>query len=321
MSFRIIGTGSALPKTAVTNEELTRFLDTSDEWIRTRTGITERRVMDDSESLLSLATAACQNALEMAHTDPDQIQLIVCTTLTGDYISPALSCLIAKELGLSHRVITLDTNMGCCGFEYGLQIAHTYFASGVVTKKAIVVSAEALSRHADWTDRSTCCLFGDASGAVVLEAAPDRKIDFDWTVSGNAEVLNITRHADNSPWNSYDEKGILHMNGQEVFKFAVSSISARIGALLEKNRLAADDIAKFFLHQANIRIINSAIHKMGVAPEKFPHNIERLGNTSSATIPVLLDETVRAGGLQRGDKIVLCAFGAGLASIACLLEY
>lgn len=321
MSFRIIGTGSALPKTAVPNADLTKFLDTSDEWIRTRTGITERRVMNDDESLLTLATAACQNALEMACADPSEIQLIVCTTLAGDYTSPALSCLIAKELGLSDRVITMDMNMGCCGFEYGLQIAHTYFASGMVTQKAIVVSAEALSRHADWSDRATCCLFGDASGAVVLEAAPDRKIDFDWTVSGNAEILNITRHADNSPWNSYDGKGVLHMNGQEVFKFAVSSINARIGALLEKNGLVPDDIAKFFLHQANIRIINSAIHKMGVAPEKFPHNIERLGNTSSATIPVLLDETVRAGGIQRGDKIVLCAFGAGLASMACLLEY
>lgn len=321
MSFRILGTGSALPKTTVSNEDLTRFLDTSDEWIRTRTGITERRVMNDEESLLTLATAACQNAMDDAGSAPEEIELLICTTLAGDYTSPALSCLVAKELGLSDRVITMDMNMGCCGFEYGLFTAQAYYAGGIVKGKAIVVSAEGLSRHADWTDRATCCLFGDAAGAVVLESAPDRKVDFDLKVAGNADILNITRHPDNSPWNTYDDKGVLHMNGQEVFKFAVTSINERINAILEKNGLSADDIAKFFLHQANIRIINSAIHKMGVAPEKFPHNIERLGNTSSATIPVLLDEVSRAGGIQRGDKLVLCAFGAGLASIACLLEF
>lgn len=321
MSFQILGTGSSLPKTIVTNEDLTRFLDTSDEWIRTRTGICTRHVMNDDESLLSLATDACKKALENADADPADIELLICTTLLGDYVSPAMSCLIAAELGLSDRCITLDMNMGCCGFEYGLHAANAYFSSGAVTKKAIVVSAEGLSRVTDWNDRATCCLFGDASGAVVLSAAPDRKVDFDWKVNGNADVLFIERHSDNAPWNTFEGKGTLGMNGQEVFKFAVSSINERINALLDKNGVSADDVSKFFLHQANIRIINSAIHKMGVAPEKFPHNIERYGNTSSATIPVLLDEVNRAGELHRGDKIVLCAFGAGLASAACLLEW
>ncbi len=320
MSFQILGTGSALPVTTVTNEDLTKFLDTSDEWIRTRTGICTRHILNDNESLLTLAEDACRRALENAGTEPSEIGLLICTTLAGDYVSPSMSCLIAAKLGLSDRCITLDTNMGCCGFEYGLSIANAYFMAGTV-KKAIVVAAEALSRHCDWTDRATCCLFGDASGAAVLGAAPDRKVDFDLKVSGNSEILNIERHADNCSFHQPTGSGVLHMNGQEVFKFAVSSIVERINTILQRNGLTADSIAKFFLHQANLRIINSAVTKIGVSPEKFPHNIEKYGNTSSATIPVLLDEVNRAGGLKRGDKLILCAFGAGLASVACLIEW
>lgn len=320
MSFQILGTGSALPVRTVTNEDLTKFLDTSDEWITTRTGIGTRHILSDGESLLSLATEACTKALENAETDAGDIDLLICTTLQGDYISPALSCLIARELGLGERTITLDTNMGCCGFEYGLSIANAYFAAGMA-KKAIVVAAEALSRYSDWTDRATCCLFGDASGAAVLSASDDHKVDFDLRVSGNSDVLNIERHGDNCPFHEEAPAGVLHMKGQEVFKFAVSSIVERIHAILERNGLGEDDVEKYFLHQANLRIINSAVSKVGVSPEKFPHNIEKYGNTSSATIPVLLDEANRAGALKRGDKIVLCAFGAGLASIACLIEW
>lgn len=320
MSFQILGTGSALPVRTVTNEELTKFIDTSDEWITTRTGIQTRHILTEGESLLSLATEACNKALENAGTAAEDIDLLVCTTLQGDYVSPALSCLIARELNLSEKCITLDTNMGCCGFEYGLSIANAYFAAGMA-KKAIVVAAEALSRVTDWTDRATCCLFGDASGAAVLSASDSHKVDFDLKVTGSSDVLNIEGRTDNCPFHESDRDGVLHMKGQDVFKFAVSSIVERIRAILERNGLTEDDVEKYFLHQANLRIINSAIAKVGVAPEKFPHNIEKYGNTSSATIPVLLDEVNRAGGLKRGDKIVLCAFGAGLASIACLIEW
>ena len=320
MNFQITGTGSALPKTVVTNDDLATFIDTSDEWIRTRTGIVSRRILSDEESLLSLATEACKKAMENAGISPESIDLLICTTLIGDYISPAMSCLIAKECGLSERTITLDMNMGCCGFVYGLNMANAYFASGAV-KNAIVVSAEGLTRLVNWEDRSTCCLFGDAAGAVVLSAREGGLIDFDLKVNGNPDILNITRSADNCRYNSYGGSVALHMNGQEVYKFAVSSIAERIEEICVRNGLGYDDISKFFLHQANMRIIASAVRHTGVPDDKIPHNIERTGNTSSATIPVLLDEVNRAGGLHRGDKIILCAFGAGLASAACLTEW
>lgn len=320
MSFQISGTGSALPKTVVTNDDLATFIDTSDEWIRTRTGIQSRRILSDGESLLTLATEACMKAIEDAKIAPESVDLLICTTLIGDYISPSMSCLIAKECGLSDRVITLDMNMGCCGFVYGLNMANAYFASGAV-KTAIVVSAEGLTRLVNWEDRSTCCLFGDASGAVVLTAKEGAKIDFDLRVSGNPDPLKITRGTDNCRYNSYEGSAVLAMNGQEVYKFAVSSIAERIETICTRNGLGYDDVAKFFLHQANMRIINSAIRHTGVPDEKIPHNIENTGNTSSATIPVLLDQVNRAGGLAKGDKIILCAFGAGLASAACLLEF
>lgn len=320
MSFQISGTGSALPQNVVTNDDLAAFIDTSDEWIRTRTGIQSRRILTDGESLLSLAAEACDKAMADAGIAPDTVDLLICTTLVGDYISPAMSCLIAKACGLSGRAITLDMNMGCCGFIYGLNMANAYFTSGAV-KRAVVVSAEGLSRLVNWEDRSTCCLFGDAAGAVVLTAKEGAKIDFDLKVSGNSDILNITRGGDNCRYNSYDGRAALGMNGQEVYKFAVSSIAERIGEICARNGLSYNDISKFFLHQANMRIINSAIRHTGVPDEKIPHNIERTGNTSSATIPVLLDEVSRAGGLARGDRIILCAFGAGLASAACLLEW
>ncbi|MGM9681515.1 MAG: 3-oxoacyl-ACP synthase III family protein [Eubacteriales bacterium] len=320
MSFQILGTGSALPEKIVTNDELSTFIDTNDEWIRTRTGIQTRHILSDSESLLSLATTACRNAMDNAGIAPDEVDLLICTTLIGDYISPSMSCLIAKACGLTERVITLDMNMGCCGFVYALNMANAYFTSGAV-KKAMVVSAESLTRLVNWEDRSTCCLFGDAAGAVVLGAREGSKVDFDLKVDGNAEILNITRGTDNCRYNTYEGKVALGMNGQEVYKFAVSSIAERIEAICTKNSLTYDDIAKFFLHQANMRIINSAIRHTKAPDEKFPHNIESTGNTSSATIPVLLDQVNRRGELTRGDKIILCAFGAGLASAACLIEW
>jgi 3-oxoacyl-[acyl-carrier-protein] synthase-3 len=320
MSFQILGTGSKLPKKKVTNEELSTFIDTNDEWIRSHTGIGNRYILGDDESLLSLATDACQAAIENSGIEKDSVDLVICTTLLGEYVSPAMSCLISANLGLSEKVITLDMNMGCCGFVYALNVAKAYFTSGMV-KKAIVVSAEALSRVVNWEDRATCCLFGDAAGAVVLGAKEDAKIDFDICVNGNSETLKVSRAADNCRFNSYDGKQYLSMNGQEVYKFAVSSIVKRIDAVCSKNELQYDDISKIFLHQANMRIISSAIHHCKAPEEKFPHNIENTGNTSSATIPVLLDEVNRRGELKRGDKLIFCAFGAGLASAACLLEY
>lgn len=319
MGLKILGTGSCVPAHIVTNDDLSRILDTNDEWIRTRTGIRTRHILNDNESLVSLATAAVENAIAMADTDKNEIGLLICCTLGGDWFTPSCSALIKEHTGLSERCITFDLNMACCGFVYGLHTALAYLEAGLC-KKAVVVSSEALSRHVDWTDRSTCCLFGDAAGAVVVERSATPSL-FTIKVNGDANFLGIDRGPDNCPYHAPGEPHKLHMNGQEIYKFAVSSVSARIGELLAEAGLTGEDIDLFFLHQANMRILDSSIRHSKQPPEKFPHNIEHYGNTSSATIPLLLDEENRKGSLVRGQKIILCAFGAGLASAGCLIEW
>lgn len=319
--FRITGTGSCLPERTVTNDDLSSFLDTSDEWIKTRTGIERRHILSDDESLLSIGEVACRRALEMADCAPEDIDMIICCTLMGDYISPSLSCLLSGKLGLRKDCFTIDQNMGCCGFIAGMRIADAFFMAGTV-KKVLLVSSESMSRLVDWTDRATCVLFGDAAGAAVLEVA-DNKVDFDFDLKASDEYLNIPRAGNNCPYNAYNygNEQVIYMNGQEVYKFAVMAIVERIKALLGKNDLSPDEISTYLLHQANIRIINSSIQKFGQPPEKFPHSIEETGNTSSSTCAVLLDIQNRAGRFKRGDKVVFCAFGAGLASIAALVEW
>lgn len=322
MSFYIAGTGSCIPEKTVTNDELAEFMDTNDEWIRSRTGIVTRHIMSDSESLLRMGTTAVNRALENAGVNNEEIDLLICCTLQGDYVSPSLSAIIGGEVGIREDCIAFDVNMGCCGFIYAMNIANAYFKSGAV-KTAVIVSAESLSRLVDWKDRSTCVLFGDASGAVILKNS-DNNVEFDIKLNGKngGEFLNITRSGDNCPYNSYsDAMNKLYMNGQEIYKFAVSSIIERIKKLLEKCSLTVKDVSKFLFHQANMRIINAAITRTGESADKFPHNIENYGNTSSASIPLLLDELNRSNSLRKGEKLILCAFGAGLSSAACILDW
>lgn len=319
MGFSIVGVGSALPEKRVTNTDLTAFLDTSDEWIRTRTGIEERRIMT-KESLLDLGTAAAKKALASANTDAEEIDLLIVATLQGDYVVPSLSCCIAGSIGARSDCVTFDLSMGCCGFIHALSAADAYLRAGTA-KKVLVVSAEALSRLADWEDRSTAVLFGDAAGAAVL--VPDsRDVFFDFQLKPDAEFLRIDRAADNCPYReTFTERNTLKMNGQEVYKFASGAIHDRVVAVLEKAGLTVSDMDKLVLHQANIRIIQSALYKLRISEEKVPHNIAKYGNTSSASIPVLLSEMQEAGQLVRGEKMVLCAFGVGLASAACVFTY
>lgn len=319
MGLKILGTGSCVPAHIVTNDDLSLILDTSDEWIRTRTGICTRHILGDHESLTSMGTAAVENAIAMAGVDKGEIGLLICCTLEGDQISPSLSAILKENAGLSERCVTFDLNMGCCGFIYGLNAAMAYLEAGMVGK-AVVVSAEALSRHADWTDRSTCCLFGDAAGAVVLERSEVPTL-FHVKVNGDNQFLGVDRGPDNCPYHAPGEPHKLFMNGQEIYKFAVSSVAERIEELMSEAGITGEEVAGFYLHQANMRIIDSAIRRTHQPKEKFPHNIEHYGNTSSATIPLLLDEENRKGNIVRGQKIILCAFGAGLASAGCLLEW
>ncbi len=318
MSFTITGTGRGLPDRIVTNNELAAFLDTSDEWITSRTGISERRVMTD-ESLLDLAVSAAKNALENAEAGGADIDLVIVSTVQGEYISPSMSCLVATAVGAA-AARTLDINMGCTGFIYALDAAAAFMDSGRA-RRALVVCAESMARLADWRERATCVLFGDGAGAVVLERGASL-LSLKLGSSGSVENLFIPSCCGNSPFTpARHTETYINMNGQEIYKFAVPAILADIGGAVGACGLTPDDISHFLLHQANIRIIASAVEKSGQPPEKFPHNIERHGNTSSATIPILLDELNRAGKLKKGEKLVFCAFGAGLASGACVINW
>lgn len=316
MGLKIIGTGCGLPGKIVTNNDLAAIMDTSDEWISQRTGIRQRRILSGSETLLELSAEAAAGALQDAGASLEEIDLLIVTTVGGDYKTPSMSCLLAGELGIN--CITLDINMACCGFVYALNAANAYLGADMA-KKILIVSAEALSRLTDWTDRSTCVLFGDAAAAVVLEQADSAPV-FSMELRGKDgwEHLHAARGTDNCPFNDFENNGFLRMDGQDIYKFAVSSITARIHEILNTCSLSIDDIDTVLLHQANLRIIKGAVTRFG-SPEKFPHNIENYGNTSSASVPLLLHETKDR--FRPGDKLILCAFGAGLASAACLLKW
>ncbi|MDD4165033.1 MAG: ketoacyl-ACP synthase III [Eubacteriales bacterium] len=318
MSFNITGTGSCHPKKLVTNDDLAGFLDTNDEWIRTRTGIRERRIMTD-ESLLDIAVKASAEAIADAGVSASEIDLLIFSTLQGDYISPSTACLLSKKLGINCSS-QFDMNMGCSGFLFALDIADSYFKSKKA-KKALIVCAEAMSKLVDWSDRSTCVLFGDGAGAVVLESGNGFK-DISLTVNGEYEHLYVQKASGNIPFfEQPEQKAFLKMDGQEIYIFAVSSIIREISSMLEKHSMTASDPDYYIFHQANIRIIDSARKKLRQSGEKFPVNLDRYGNTSSASIPMLLDEMNREGKLKKGDILMLCTFGAGLTTGACIIEW
>ena len=315
--MRILGTGSALPKKVVTNDDLAGFLDTNDEWISTRTGIRERRVLS-VETLQSLAEDAGRAALENAGVGPDAIDCVLVSTVQAETMSPALACDIQPALGL--KCMGMDINAGCTGFIAALAVAEGLIASGRA-HRLLVISAEALSRFADWTDRSTCVLFGDAAGGVVVgegEGVEDIRFDSE----PRHEVLCAHTPPGNSPFAVDPAPAqFLKMQGQEVYKFAVSHAFRDIRQMLQDHGLEPGDVDFYALHQANMRILEAVRSRLKVDDERFPHNIERTGNTSSATVPVLLDELNRAGKLKPGCRLILNAFGAGLCTATALVRW
>ena len=322
MSFRICGTGSALPEKIVTNGDLMKIFDTSDEWISSRTGISSRRIISEpGRGLLELGTEAGCKALDNAGMTAADIDMVICATLHGDYITPSMSCLIVKNMSLNIDYL-MDINMACSGFIYALDAADSYIKAGKV-KNVLIICAEAISRLLDWSDRSTGVLFGDAAAAAVVTAC-DNFTDLKLSSNGNISAIYIDRVTDNCPFAPESDKitkSCLHMNGQETYKFAVNAIYNDIVEMLEKHDKTPDDIKYFLLHQANIRIITSAMTKLKQPEEKYPCNIGKYGNTSSATIPLLLDEMNRETKLNRGDNIILSAFGAGLTTGICFLKW
>ena len=317
MSFIVLGTGHSVPERIVTNDELSTFLDTSDDWIVRRVGVRERRICT-KETVVQLAAEAAEKALEMGGTKPEELDMILCATVSGDDIAPSLACAVQEKIGATCPA--MEINAACSAFLFMLETAAGFFARGNI-KKMLVVGAERMSRILDWTDRSTCVIFGDGAGAVLLGEGDGYLASKLYTRGGDG-VIKIPHYAGKSPfYENESEKPFVHMNGQETFKFAVSAMAKDLAEVIEKAGLTQDDIEWVVPHQANIRIIDAARRKLSIPEERFCTNIDRYGNTSAASIPILLDEINRSGKLKDGDHIALCSFGGGLSSAAGILKW
>ena len=320
MTTRIVGTGAYVPEQIATNDDLARIVETNDEWIRSRTGIGERRIAT-TETNSYMAAQAAKQALDQAGIAPEDVDLILLATSSPDYCFPNGACEIQEQIGAVNAA-GYDISAACTGFVFALNTAHAFIQAGIY-RTALVIGSDVLSKLLDWTDRGTCVLFGDGAGAVVVQAG-DRgvigvKMYSDGTKGG---VLTCgARTNGNFLLGKKPELGYMTMDGQEVFKFAVKKVPEIIKELLEENRTSLEEIRYFVLHQANYRIIESVAKRLKADISKFPANMERYGNTSGGSIPLLLDEMNRKGMLAPGDKIVLSGFGAGLTWGATLVEW
>lgn len=320
MAVRIIATGSFLPEKNVSNDELAQYVDTSDEWISSRTGIRNRRIAI-TETTTGMAVQSARRALEMADRSPLDVDLIIVATVTPDYGTPSAACQVQAELGADHA-IAFDINAACSGFVFALNVARMYIETGYSTN-ALIIGSETLSKILDWNRRDTCVLFGDGAGAAFLEKS-DRGIIsvVQGSIGKKGMVLNfINRKTNNLFVNEPVETDYLHMDGQEVYKFAVRQCPKCLIEAMEQAQLTVEDIDYFVLHQANVRIIESVAKRLKAPIEKFPMSLGYTGNMSAASVPVMLDQLVREGSLKRGDKIAISAFGAGLTYGAAILEW
>lgn len=315
--MKIAGTGSALPTKQVTNDDLSKFLDTSDEWIFPRTGIKSRHVISD-ENLEDLAVEAVNKALEMASVAACDIDFFICSNVVNEYITPGLGCVIASKAGLTCP--SIDINCGCPGFVYGMDIIDKYFRSGTV-KNVLMVAAEEPSRMTAWTDRSTCVLFGDGAAAAVFTEG-DNYLASKLSARPDPDPLYQYHLMEPTPYVTKEEYSLpLQMKGREVFKFAITACLDDIKTVLDKAGKKVEDIDYFLIHQANQRIVDSIRGHLGVEEAKFPTNIIDHGNSSSASCLILLDECNRKGMFKRGDLLLFSGFGAGLLSGSALLEW
>lgn len=323
---RIAGTGSYMPEKVLTNFDLEKMIDTTNDWILARTGIEERRIAAEGENTSDMATRAAERALEMAGVAAEEIDLIIMGTITGDYPWPATACIVQNNLGAS-KAYAYDLSAACSGFVYALSAATDFIQAGR-GKKALVIGAEALSRIIDWTDRNTCVLFGDGAGAVVLEA----------TEEGDAGILSSHMHSDGSYLDLLyqpgfgtkmvpsveginDRTSFLKMQGNEVFKVAVRSLTDVSLEALAANDLSVDKVSLFIPHQANRRILEATAKRIKLKDEQVYINVHKYGNTSGATIPVAMDEANRAGMLKSGDIVLLSAFGGGFTWGSSLIRW
>lgn len=325
MRARIAATGSAVPRRVLRNADLERMVATSDEWIAERTGIRERRVVDEGVASSDLGTEAARAALAAGGWDAADLDLLLVATCTPDMPLPSTACLIQRNLKASHA-IAFDLAAACSGFLYGLSVADLYVRSGTC-RKALVVGTEVMSSMIDWTDRSTCILFGDGAGAVLIEPSDDDR-----------GILSTHLHSDGDLWDMVcvpgggsrlpasaamlaDRQQFVKMKGNETFKVAVRTLEATAREALEANKMAVDDVDLFIPHQANVRIVNAVMERLGLRKDRAFLNIDRYGNTSAASIPLALDEAVRAGRVSPGSRILMVAFGSGLTWASAVVKW
>lgn len=324
-SAGILGTGSYVPDKVLTNADLEKLVDTSDEWIQSRTGIRERHIAPDGINTSDMCTEAAKRALEMAHTAPEEIDLVIVCTLTPDMTIPSTACIVQANLGAVNAA-AFDLYAGCSGFVYGM-ITATQFIENGVYKKALIIGAEILSRYMDFTDRNTCVLFGDGAGAAVLGPveAGYGVLGVDMGADGNGgKFLNIpSSGVAVLPTDEARAKHLtyIHMDGKEVYKFAVKAMGGTAARALERAGLTYEDIDLLIPHQANIRIIQSAARRLHLPMEKVFVNIDKYANTSGGSIPIAMDEANRSGRLQKGNTVVLAGFGAGLTWAGLVMKW
>lgn len=321
MRAQIIGTGSYLPTQTANNYFLSTFIDTNDEWIQTRTGIQQRHLASNGESTVTMAVEAAHKAMQNADVTGEDIDLIVVATCSADMLIPSTACYVQHAIDAT-KAIAFDINAACSGFIYALSIVDAYFQAGIY-KTALIIGAETMSKLVDWKDRSTCILFGDGAGAVVVTAAEQGMIAVSQGSDGNRkDALTVKGRGIRNPFETAESNmDYMQMKGQEIFKFAVKTVPQNILETLKSAGLSPDDVNLFFLHQANARINQKIAQKLKVPAERFPQNIRLRGNTSAASIPVLLDESNRAGKISSGSIVVLAGFGAGLTWGSCVLTW
>lgn len=317
MSIKFLGTGSYVPEKVVTNDDLAKLVETSDEWIVQRVGVSQRRISVD-ETAADMAIKAAKAALADAKVSADEIDLIIAASVSSDSVAPTVAGFVQKAIGASCPAF--DVNSACSGFLFALDTAVSYIMRGGI-RNALVIGAERMSKIIDWTDRSTCVIFGDGAGAAVI-APGNGYLASKLFTDGGDEVIDIPSYGGDSPFYTREKKKpYAFMDGQETFKFAVSKMTDDVKELVAKAGLTLEDIDHVVPHQANIRIIDFASKRLKISKDKFVVNIDKYGNTSAASVAIALDELNKSGRLKRGDKIAMSAFGGGLSSAACIIEW
>jgi 3-oxoacyl-[acyl-carrier-protein] synthase-3 len=325
LKARIIATGSYVPENVITNNDLEHIVETSDEWIIERTGIRERRIVNGSQATSDLACEAAHTALKRAGLKPRDLDLIIVATVSGDMVFPSTACLLQHKLG-AKKAAAFDLNAACSGFVYGLHIANSLIKSGA-HQRILLVGAEVLTKFTDWSDRTTCVLFGDGAGAVILEGTKEKRGIYSTHIFSDGSLSDLICLPGGGSKNPCSKETILKrlhfmkMKGNETFKVAVRTLEELASRTMEENGLDPSQLSLLIPHQANLRIIQATAKRLQLPEEKVFINIEKYGNTSAASIPIALDEAVQAGKCRDGEYILLEAFGGGLTWASALLRW